>query len=104
MRGGEGVDARASSRYWNSRRIAVEFRRRESWPLHHGQVDRRLHRYGSHRPSYARTPGPRYERGSPNGLWRIDLKGPFYPSGCDWMAIRFVHAARPCQLLAHTRR
>ncbi len=35
--------------YWNSRRIAAEFRRREVWPLGHGQVDRLLARTGSHR-------------------------------------------------------
>ena len=52
--------------YWNSRRIAAEFRRRGVWPLGHGQVDRLLARHGSHRPSYVRTPGPRYERAAPN--------------------------------------
>lgn len=45
--------------YWNSQRIAAEFRRREVWPLSHGQVDHVLARHGTHRPSYARTPGPR---------------------------------------------
>jgi transposase len=45
--------------YWNSRRIAAEFRRRDVWPLSHGQVDRLLARHGTHRPSYVRTPGPR---------------------------------------------
>lgn len=64
--------------YWNSRRIAAEFRRREVWPLSHGQVDRLLTRHGTHRPSYIRIPGPRYERGAVNELWHIDLKGPFY--------------------------
>ena len=64
--------------YWNSRRIAAEFRRRGVWPLSHGQVDRLLTRHGSHRPSYVRTPGPRYERAAVNELWHIDLKGPFY--------------------------
>jgi transposase InsO family protein len=67
--------------YWNSRRIAAEFRRRDVWPLTHGQVDRLLARYGTHRPSYVRTPGPRYERGAVNELWHIDLKGPFYLLG-----------------------
>jgi len=67
--------------YWNSRRIAAEFRRREVWPLSHGQVDRLLARQGSHRPSYVRTPGPRYERATVNELWHIDLKGPFYLLG-----------------------
>jgi transposase InsO family protein len=67
--------------YWNSRRIAAEFRRREVWPLSHGQVDRLLTRHGTHRPSYVRTPGPRYERAAVNELWHIDLKGPFYLLG-----------------------
>jgi transposase InsO family protein len=67
--------------YWNSRRLAAEFRRREIWPLSHGQVDRLLARYGTHRPSLARQPGPRYERAAPNELWHIDLKGPFYFAG-----------------------
>ena len=67
--------------YWNSRRLAAEFRRREVWPLTHGQVDRLLGRTGTNRPSLARVPGPRYERARPNELWHIDLKGPFYLHG-----------------------
>ena len=67
--------------YWNSHRIAAEFRRRGVWPLSHGQVDRLLARHGTHRPSYVRTPGPRYERGAANELWHIDLKGPFFLLG-----------------------
>jgi transposase InsO family protein len=67
--------------YWNSRRMAAEFRRRGVWPLSHAQVDRLLARHGTHRPSYVRTPGPRYERGTVNELWHIDLKGPFYLLG-----------------------
>ncbi len=72
--------------YWNSRRIAAEFRRRGVWPLSHGQVDRLLARHGSHRPSYVRTPGPRYERAAVNELWHIDLKGPFYLLGATGQA------------------
>jgi transposase InsO family protein len=67
--------------YWNSRRLAAEFSRRGIWPLYHGQVDRILDRAGTHRPSVRRQPGPRYERGAPNELWHIDLKGPFYFAG-----------------------
>ncbi len=67
--------------YWNSRRLAAEFSRREIWPLSHGQVDRLLSRSGTHRPSLTRQPGPRYERNAPNELWHIDLKGPFYFAG-----------------------
>ncbi len=69
--------------YWNSRRIAAEFRRRGVWPLSHGQVDRLLARHGTHRPSYIRTPGPRYERAAVNELWHIDLKGPLLPARRD---------------------
>jgi transposase InsO family protein len=79
--------------YWNSRRIAAEFRRRGVWPLGHGQVDRILDRHGSHRPSYIRTPGPRYERAAPNELWHIDLKGPFYLLGA-------TGRARTCHFVA----
>jgi transposase InsO family protein len=79
--------------YWNSRRIAAEFRRRGVWPLTHGQVDRLLARHGSHRPSYIRTPGPRYERAAVNELWHIDLKGPFYLLGV-------TGRARTCHFVA----
>ncbi len=79
--------------YWNSRRIAAEFRRRGVWPLGHGQVDRLLARHGTHRPSYVRTPGPRYERAAANELWHIDLKGPFYLLGA-------TGRARTCHFVA----
>jgi Homeodomain-like domain len=72
--------------YWNSQRIAAEFRRRGVWPLSHGQVDRVLGRHGSHRPSYVRTPGPRYERAAANELRHIDLKGPFFFVGATGQA------------------
>ena len=79
--------------YWNSRRIAAEFCRRHVWPLSHGQVDRLLARHGTHRPSYVRTPGPRYERAAVNELWHIDLKGPFYMLGA-------TGRARTCHFVA----
>ena len=79
--------------YWNSRRMAAEFRRRGVWPLSHGQVDRIVDRHGSHRPSYIRTPGPRYERAAVNELWHIDLKGPFYLLGA-------TGRARTCHFVA----
>jgi transposase InsO family protein len=63
--------------YWNSHRIAAEFGRR-GIAVSHGQVDRLLARSGTNRTSLPRVPGPRYERTSPNELWHIDLKGPFY--------------------------
>jgi transposase InsO family protein len=79
--------------YWNSRRIAAEFGRR-GIEVSHGQVDRLLARAGTNRTSLARVPGPRYERTSPNELWHIDLKGPFYladPAGprrtCHFVAL-----------------
>jgi len=76
--------------YWNSRRLAAEFRRRDIWPLSHAQVDRLLGRSGTNRPSVARVPGPRYERTHPNELWHIDLKGPFYLQGARG-ALRSCH-------------
>jgi len=79
--------------YWNSRRLAAEFRRRDIWPLSHGQVDRLLGRTGSNRPSVARVPGPRYERARPNELWHIDLKGPFFLQGARG-------ARRTCHFIA----
>jgi len=79
--------------YWNSRRIAAEFGRR-GIEVSHGQVDRLLARAGTNRTSLPRLPGPRYERTSPNELWHIDLKGPFYladPGGprrtCHFVAL-----------------
>lgn len=78
--------------YWNSHRLAAEFTRRHIWPLGHGQVDRIFDRLATHRPSYARHPGPRYERAAPNELWHIDLKGPFYFGGS--------HRARSCHFAA----
>jgi transposase InsO family protein len=79
--------------YWNSRRIAAEFGRR-GIAVGHGQIDRLLARSGTNRTSLPRVPGPRYERASPNELWHIDLKGPFYlptPTGgrrsCHFVAL-----------------
>ena len=37
-------------------------------------------------------PGPRYERSSPNELWHIDLKGPFYLHAASG-SIRTCHFA-----------
>lgn len=80
--------------YWNSKRIAAEFRRRDIWPVSHGQIDRLFDRCGTHRSTAGRTPGPRYEREATNELWHIDLKGPFYfqrpggnPSRCHFIGL-----------------
>lgn len=80
--------------YWNSKRIEAEFRRREIWPVSHGQIDRLLARLGTHRSTSPRIPGPRYERDAANELWHIDLKGPFYfqdfagkPQHCHFVAL-----------------
>jgi transposase InsO family protein len=92
--------------YWNSHRIAAEFRRREIWPLTHGQVDRLFARCGTHRSTARRAPGPRYERERANDLWHIDLKGPFWlrgpgrPRSCHFIALvddcsRFLLGIRP---------
>jgi transposase InsO family protein len=64
--------------YWNSKRLAAEFTRREIYPLDHHAVDALLATLGTARPSIRRAKGPAYERGRPNELWHIDIKGPFF--------------------------
>ena len=64
--------------YWNSKRLAAEFSRREIYPLSHHAVDTLLAGLGTARPSLHRERGPAYERGRPNELWHIDIKGPFF--------------------------
>lgn len=64
--------------YWNSKRLAAEFSRREIYPLSHHAVDALLADIGTARPSVGRERGPAYERSRPNELWHIDIKGPFF--------------------------
>jgi hypothetical protein len=64
--------------YWNAKRISAELRRREIVLVSHGWIERLLGDLGTARPSGPRARGPRYERESPNSLWHIDLKGPFF--------------------------
>jgi len=64
--------------YWNSKRLAAEFTRREIYPLDHHAVDALLADLGTARPSTHRERGPAYERSRPNELWHIDIKGPFF--------------------------
>lgn len=64
--------------YWNSKRLAAEFTRREIYPLDHHAIDGLLADLGTARPSTRRERGPAYERARPNELWHIDIKGPFF--------------------------
>ena len=64
--------------YWNAKRISAELRRREIADVGHCWIERLLDDLGTARPSQARERGPRYERASPNSLWHIDIKGPFF--------------------------
>jgi len=64
--------------YWNSKRLAAEFSRREIYPLSHHAVDALLTDFGTARPSIPHERGPAYERSRPNELWHIDIKGPFF--------------------------
>jgi len=64
--------------YWNSKRLAAEFSRREIYPLDHHAVDGLLAGLGTARRSVGRERGPAYERARPNELWHIDIKGPFF--------------------------
>jgi len=64
--------------YWNSKRIAAEMSRRAIFTVSADHVDRLLQEIGARRGSVPSRPGPRYERSSPNELWHIDIKGPFF--------------------------
>lgn len=64
--------------YWNAKRIAAELRRREIALVSHGWIEQLFDDLGTSRPSGPRERGPRYERSSPNALWHIDIKGPFF--------------------------
>jgi len=64
--------------YWNSKRLAAEFTRRDIYPLDHNMVDALMATVGTARPSVHRERGPAYERACPNELWHIDIKGPFW--------------------------
>jgi len=64
--------------YWNAKRISAELRRREIAKVSHCWIEQLFDDLGTARPSHARERGPRYERSSPNSLWHIDNKGPFF--------------------------
>ncbi len=64
--------------YWNAKRIAAELERREIARVSHFWIEKLFDDLGTARPSLPRPRGPRYERGSPNALWHIDIKGPFF--------------------------
>jgi transposase InsO family protein len=64
--------------YWNSKRLAAEFTRRDIYPLDRNAVDALLGEHGTARPGVHRPRGPAYERACPNELWHIDIKGPFW--------------------------
>jgi len=64
--------------YWNAKRISAELRRREIAAVGQWWIERLFDDLGTSRPSGPRERGPRYERSSPNSLWHIDIKGPFF--------------------------
>ena len=64
--------------YWSAKRISAELRRREIAQVSHGWIEGLFDDLGTARPSLPREAGPRYERSSPNSLWHIDVKGPFF--------------------------
>ena len=64
--------------YWNAKRISAELRRREIATVGQWWIERLFDDLGTSRPSGLRPRGPRYERSSPNSLWHIDIKGPFF--------------------------
>jgi len=64
--------------YWNAKRISAELRRRGIAEVGQWWIERLFDDLGTSRPSGPRERGSRYERGSPNSLWHIDIKGPFF--------------------------
>src|SRR5256712_7794951 len=64
--------------YWNSKRIAAEMSRRGIYEIGPDHIDHLFRALGCSRGTVPRPPGPRYERGRPNELWHIDIKGPFF--------------------------
>ena len=64
--------------YWNSKRIAAEMDRRQIYHVSDAYIDRLIRAEGCTRGSVPPRPGERYERTSPNELWHIDVKGPFF--------------------------
>lgn len=66
--------------YWNSKRMSAEMERRQIYSVGHDYIDGLFRARGCTRGSVPPRPGPRYERASPNELWHIDIKGPFFIS------------------------
>ncbi|HEV2009844.1 MAG TPA: integrase core domain-containing protein [Candidatus Limnocylindria bacterium] len=65
--------------YWNSKRIAAELRRREIATVSEFWIETLFDRLGTARPSRPHLPSDiRSERATPNELWPIDIKGPFF--------------------------
>jgi len=64
--------------YWNAKRISAELHQRDIARVSRGWITQLFDDPGAHRASGPRERGPRYERSSPNSLWHIDLKGPFF--------------------------
>lgn len=65
--------------YWNSKRIAAELRRRQIATVSEFWIETLFDRLGTARPSRPHLPSAiRYERATPNELWHIDIKGPFF--------------------------
>jgi transposase len=85
--------------YWNSKRLAAEFTRGEIFPLDHHTVDRLLGDLGASRPSVRREKGPAYERGRPNELWHIDIKGPFYDHSRFLIGLRILPRPQAAPIL-----
>jgi len=54
--------------------------RRQIYSVGHDYIDGLFRAQGCTRGSVPPRPGPRYERASPNELWHIDIKGPFFIS------------------------
>jgi len=62
--------------------LAAEFNQRGIFKISHQGVHNIFVRYGlNHIKRLKKKPVKRYERGAPNELWHIDIKGPFWIKG-----------------------
>jgi transposase InsO family protein len=66
---------------WGAQRIEAEFRERGISGLSHQTIHRIISRTATRPPVREKKKPNRYRRKSPNSLWHIDIKGPFWIKG-----------------------
>jgi transposase InsO family protein len=66
---------------WGAQRIEAEFRERGISGLSHQTIHRLISRAATRPPVREKRKPRRYRRKSPDSLWHIDIKGPFWIKG-----------------------